>query len=505
MRRLWLPVLVGAAVVLVLTVWLRPRTEPQPKIAPVPAAGPLLVRLPAQYRPASLSISDDGSDYAFVIQPSDGCAVVERNRVGPVFAECGRPQFAPVSKQVFYWATESLPAYRRLFNWVRNWGAPAQRIPVLVINHQVVAPGFVYGSPLIFNTEGTRWAVAGRAPEEHVGNTTTPGAVTVLADGRVLGRYKDASLPVFSRDGTHLAYLVQSDDEQVKLIVDGSEQRSFTRPANARPEITQGGSSGLSQQLRVAYLSDGTLMAIVPGGAGWIVYRGDQEVASYEYNVVAPEAGLSVNVGAAVGASTAVVAQSLSIAEKAAVVAWWERLPGKEEQWRVTRNDAPDAVVCARFWKDHVPVLSADGRHLAYPCYVNAQQEDDKVMVVADGKQFGPYENAAGLTFSDDGAHFAYMASDGSKDYDWSYHVDGKQDLLKFAQVWPPRFNENGAHIAWEAERGLRPMLFLDGRGVRSFDEVLWGPVFSSKGTVAWVVLRGRRVLRVEKTVTSDK
>jgi hypothetical protein len=372
-----------------------------------------------------------------------------------------------------------------------------------VVDAQVVAPGLARPAPVIFDATGTRWAVAGRAPSRDEGGKTIAGAAVVLADGQVLGHYEDASRPVFSPDGKHLAYLV--DDGQVKLIVDGGEQRRFAHPADAPPEITQADSStGLTQQFRVAYLSDGTLMAVAPGGSGWVVYRDRQELASYTYSVAVPEAGVAVNIAGAAGAA-AVLSRSLTTAAKAPVAAWWERLPGSEERWHVVRDGTPDGVVCARYWKNDPPVLSSDGQHLAYPCYLHPEVEDDQVMVVADGKRFGPYTNAWGLVFSDDGTHFAYAAADGAPPYDWSYYIDGKAHPLKFEQVWQPRFNDTGTHIAWEAQRGKRPLLFVDGRNVGSFDEVLWGPVFSANDTVSWVVRRGRRLVRVETPLTAHK
>ena len=410
MRRLLAPVLIAAAALLLVSVW--PRLRPRSATAASTTGARVLVRLPEDYAPSTASLSEDGSDYAFVIGASGFCQVVHRTEQGAMYAECGRPMFAPRSHHVFYWAIESGAWYTRLFNWVRHWGATPEKLPVLVANDQVVSPGFAQPAPVVFDAAGTRWAAAGRSPASHAGSTTTPGAALVLADGQVFGRYNDASWPVFSPDGTHLAYLV--DDGQVKLIVDGSEQRSFASPTVASPEITQADSStGLTQQLRVTYLSDGTLMVIAPSGGGWGVYRDHQELASYAHNLAVPEAGLAVNTAGTVGAATAVLAPSLTTAAKAPVAAWWERSPGSGERWHVVRDGAPDGVDCARFWKNYPPLLSADGQHLAYPCYMHPEEEDDQIMLVVDGKQFGPYANAAGLAFSDDGMHFAYAAADG--------------------------------------------------------------------------------------------
>jgi len=458
----------------------------------------LLVRIPTNYHAPTLSISEDGKDYAFVIQTSDGCHVVQRNQEGPAYAECGPLGFAPASPHVFYWATESVPFYKRFFHWVTHWGAAVETLPVLIANGQQLAPGFAQAVPITFSVDGTRWAVVGKEPDRHVGDKTEVGAVAVFADGRALGRYKDTSQPAFSPDGKHLAYLIENEDGQFKLIVDGAERRTFERQSVAAPEITQGAAgSDLTQRLRVTYLSDGTLVEIAPSRDGWTVYHDDQPLASYAHNVSMPEQGTVVRLGEMPGPSTAVFPRSLSIAAHAPVAAWWARTEGHEEHWQVARNGTPDTTVCARYRSSDLPVLSSDGRRLTYACYLHPEEQSDEVMVVADDKQFGPYENAAGMIFSDDGGHFAYMAADGSPPFDWSYHVDGKASPLRFEAVWQPRFNKTGTHIAWEALRGKRPMLFLDGRGVRSFDEVLWGPMFSPE-KVSWVIRRGRRIMRVE-------
>jgi hypothetical protein len=497
MRRLpWLAV-ATVATALGLAVWRSPRHRPSPP--PAPAGGRVLVRLPQDYRQSSLSVSDDGKDYAFVVtEPDGGCHVVQRDQDGPTYAECSSPRFAPVSKRVFYWAIEAVPRYRRLLRWQWQWGAPTT--PVLVIDGTAVETGFGHTAPLAFTADGTRWAVAGKAPDRQVAGKTEPGGVIVLADGRTLGRYTDASRPAFSRDGNHLAYLAQSGDGQVRLIVDGSERHSFERPLVPVPEVALGAAGdNLLQQLRVMYLSDGTLLAIAPGRDGWTVYHDDQPLAAYARNLVFPEQGPEIVVSGMGATSSVVIAGSLSSAKKAPVAAWWERPEGADERWHVMRNGTPDTTMCARYWKNEPPLLSADGQRLAYPCYLHPQGEGNAVTVVVDDTPSGPYPNVSALTFSDNGARFAFNAADGTLPYDWSYHVDGKVYPLRFEQAWPARFNDTGTHIAWEAQRGKRPVLFLDGRGVGSFDEVLWGPVFSAHDTVSWVVRRGRRVVRVEK------
>ena len=72
-----------------------------------------------------------------------------------------------------------------------------------------------------------------------------------------------------------------------------------------------------------------------------------------------------------------------------------------------------------------LPLFSPDSKHLAYMA-----KENDKWMVILDGKQGPRYDGVSLLTFSPDSKHLAYTAEEGGS---WFVVVDGKQVKPRFA------------------------------------------------------------------------
>ena len=102
--------------------------------------------------------------------------------------------------------------------------------------------------------------------------------------------------------------------------------------------------------------------------------------------------------------------------------------------------------------------------------------------------------------WSDDGAHVAFGAADASPEKPWRYYVDGKPRSEALSAVWRPRVEAGTGHLAWEAEpeQEGRGVLGIERRRIASFDEVVWGPTFLRRGTVTWVIRRGRRLIRID-------
>jgi len=453
-----------------------PRTRRQP-----------LVTLPEGYRKKSLFISDDGQDYAFIATTAEGDRVVHGSEQGPLFPECVQPRMAPGTRKLFYWAIGAPSGTREVF---------------LVADGQTIPTGFARPGTLFFSKNGSRWAaIGGTAPPE--GSTGARGSVVIFADGRRMGSYPDASLPAFSPDEAHVAYLVEDESGRIKLFLDGEEKRTYDTPQvqSSPPVKSDPIGPNLPSQFRVGYLSNGSLLVLAQDRDGWALFRDQTRIGSYRDNVVSPwHGGVALAFGDALQSSAAIASGSATVAAAAPVAAWWERTAGTQ-RWRVTRNGTPERIDCARSWEAETPVLSADGRHVAYACATASSNQVEQTYVVADDRRYGPYANVWGIALSPDGEHVAYGADEGGSDTPWAYYLDGRARPLRFDRVWPPRFSADGKQVAWVAQKGERVFLFLNGDSYASSEDIIWAPRFNRNDVLTWAVIRGRRVSRVDVAV----
>jgi hypothetical protein len=337
-------------------------------------------------------------------------------------------------------------------------------------------------------------------PERSEGSEKVRGPVVVLADGVELGRYPDAAIPAFSPSGS-LAYLVESEGSRIALIVDGQERRVYDPPRSKCAVAIKRNPVGpnLQPQFRLEYLADGSLLVLAQDEEGWAMYRDDTRVASYPASH-GTTGSVPFGFGDPCANARAFAPSWLGIASGTPVVAWWERLEGSEDRWRVVVDGKPvDEHLCGRFWGGHPPELSADGRHVMYPCAPLGETAEGPGSLILDGREFGPYQGIWGQALSQDGRHVTYGASDGSPERPWSIYVDDKAIAGPFPGVWRPRLDPTAQHVAWQADGGgdQRGILGVDGRRVASFDDILWGPEFGPDGTASWVIRRGRKVTRL--------
>ena len=300
----------------------------------------------------------------------------------------------------------------------------------------------------------------------------------------------------FSPDGHHLAYLVAADGG-AKLLVDGTERASWEAPRADCAARAKGRPMGPNfwPQFQVRYLADGSLLVMTQDPDGWGIYRNAVRLASYGASVVQSHPYPPTSCATV----PTVAAWSLGAAAKAPVVAWWERLPGSEDSWRVLVDGKPAGeMLCRNAWLKQPPELTADGRRVAYACAV--REPEERVFLLAGNARYGPYHDLYAYVWSEDGAHVAYAASDGSPERPWRYYVDGEARSAAFSAVWRPRFEPGTTRLAWESlpEPGGRGILGSGRRRMASFDEVVWGPEFLGRGTVTWVIRRGRRLTRID-------
>jgi hypothetical protein len=440
-----------------------------------------LATLPDERGAPSIVISHDRKDHAFIAAGAEGYRVVHGGNQGSAFAEVTQPRFAPGTRELFYWAYAI---------------AGDERLVTLVAGGKEIPTGLARAGKLVFSKNGERWAAIGEA-RPSAGSER--GGVEIFVDGEHAGSYPGACLPALSHDNAHVAYLVEDESGRIKLLVDGRERRVFEPPrAGGTPGVEPGsGHANFMTRSGVTYLSDGSLLVLTRDGERWSVFRDEARLATYGDSLSGEDAFLLLEGD---GAAATVFAGTIAVAESAPVAAWWERQARAEGRWRVVRNGEPEHTTCVRFWDSQPPVLSADGRHIAYVCPSLSASGVDETYVIHDGRHHGPYAGAWGLALSPDGERLAYAADDGSAGEPWSYYLDGKRRAMRFERVWPPRFSRDGKQLAWVAEKNGRVILFLNGSGRASSDRVVFGPQFRGNHALEWVSLRGRRLTRIDVT-----
>jgi len=435
--------------------------------------------LPIEYAKGSLILSPDGKHYAFVVGSSGSQRIVCDGVRSQEFNSCSLPVFSSAGKLFF-------------------WGLQDGKV-VLSAEGRIIPTSLAGEGAIVFSRDGMRWAAFGAELEKQNGNTFTPGKVVMFIDGVEIGKNIDISYPNFSRDGKRVAWLALDADENISLIVDGKVSTVFKKPTVECSFIMRASIRGPNMHLQSSaqYMDNGELVTLVRDVNGWTVYKADKAISSYGM-VVWGGGGYTAHLLTFDGSDTsaAVQARSLVIAENAPVAAWWERPRGKDILWRVVVDGKPaDSITCPYFWSAQPPILSRDGKHIAYAAdFASAESEKSDVYAVIDGVKYGPYANVWGICFSDDAKHFAYAASDGKA---WSYYLDGKPFAHKYSSVYRPVLSVNGAHIAWRATRDEKEVLAVNGEEVGITEEVLWGPDMQDSGVTMWVVHEGTKVFKV--------
>lgn len=426
----------------------------------------------------SLVFSDDGKHDAWISGSPGAQRIVADGVPGQIFSRCSGPTFSPADK-LFYWAIA------------------ANRI-VLVADNQVIQTPLAGEGSLDFSADGKHWVAFGAEPETQNGSTIMAGSIAVYEDGLQIGRYDDVSYPAFSADGKHLAFVAMQDD-RMRLIVDGKVSLTFDAPKVQSSMLFRAFVNGPNMfMLTSVHYGGDSLIALVQDANGWTIINNGRPVSSYLQNIWG---GGNYQIIAFSGhdADPSVFAWSLTVAESAPMASWWEHPSGKGAPWRVVLNGQPaDAFTYPSFWPSGRPVLSQDGKHLAYAADSGSTQDTKAtVFVVSDGIRHGPYVNVWGIQFTTNGRHLAYAASDGSGKTDWSYYLDGKPFGEKYTSVFPPHFSSNGRHVAWQAIREGKQVLVVDGEEVGTTDQVFWGPEVLDSGATNWVVRDGATVARV--------
>jgi hypothetical protein len=433
-----------------------------------------LNKLTPDWRKGRIAIPDDGSDAAFVARWPEGEQVVTHEAKGPFYAQAILPDYSPRTRRLFYWALNSSGADDQL---------------LLVADGVPVATGFEQNGIVTYSQDGTRWAAITSSAEKFA---------IVLVDGAIVGRHQAVSVPAFSADGKHVAYIYREGPGRTALVVDGTKRSVYEATPGGCGVVDESGSR-LDPNFVVRYLADGRLLVVTQEQVGWTVTLDGERLATYE----ASSGGAAT--GAAIGPTCGNVSRCytggrLSL-DTPVVAVWWERLAGPAERWRVVRNGkSVDEETCGGYWESQSPVLSRDGAHVAYACPTMGGPSEAGVHVIFDGKRYGPYDDVWGIEMAPSGEHFAYGAATGGPiEQPWRLYRDGEPISPPEHLIWRPHFDESGKHLAWQRRRSekARGRLGIDDRIVGTFDDLIRGPEYNGN-TVWWAIRHRKRILRVE-------
>jgi len=136
--------------------------------------------------------------------------------------------------------------------------------------------------------------------------------------------------------------------------------------------------------------------------------------------------------------------------------------------------------------KVSAPIFSQDSRHITYIASTKR-----KCWINRDGKPGMAFSDIieASLTFSSSSDHLAYVARDEDK---YVMVLDGRLGP-RYDLIGPPVFSPDGAHLAYAARQGKRWLVVNDGKPGPLLDYA-WGPVFSTDGLrLAYIARTGRK------------
>jgi hypothetical protein len=417
-------------------------------------------------------MSEDGAHWAYVSQTNgDERMLDDRALSTATYCRCRPPQFAPVTGRLGFWAQTQAGQ------------------TVLVIDGQEIVTPFSRPGLLVFSPDGRRWAALGWQD----GGGDGSRAVGILADGAEIGRYWDAGLPRFSPDSSHLAFLaVDSATQQVIQWLDG--QTTVLSPIHGLTMLYEH-SPNMTFQTDLEFAPDGSLYTLLRTDRGWEVRVGSHTLAVYgRSKFTPPDEGPA---GGAHDAGYLVYPSSLVTAARAPVAAWWAR-PRQEDPWVCYVNGRSIPATGDVDPAEDRLVLSPDGQRVIHRWrHFEGQGENREEVaqsVALDGKPGGKYQVVEQLQFSPDSRRVAYRAQ---RPGAWmqTYVIDGKPAGPEAEELYLLTFSTNGAHYAYAARRGPRAFVVCDGRERPVPGSEVLALEVSDAGDVNVVVRDGRQLI----------
>ncbi len=263
---------------------------------------------------------------------------------------------------------------------------------------------------------------------------------------------------LLSPHGTHFAYLRPEADGTSTVVRDGVDVATHVHPAT-REDFRAG---CLPVTLPTLYFSpdDATLTYVAAVGHGMRVVVGGTAEPVYDEvgNLVFSGNGRHRAYAARVGKAWHVVRDG-------------EDQPGAYAAIGGGRGMGGDPTLFD-------PVLSPDGAHLLYAAW-GAGPADAGMVLVVDGKAFGPYTALNGLSATPDLSRYAVRVHDGT-----GARILDTGTLLPAADsVSAPVVSADGKHLAYMRQVQDTYHLLLDGDAKPTWDRKLRPVIFSPDGT----------------------
>lgn len=271
----------------------------------------------------------------------------------------------------------------------------------------------------------------------HLPLAVVPGKVQVVVDGVAGPVFKgEATVPVFSRDGQHVAYAAMGGLARRPItiaMVDGAESQPCRRSklcnAIGRPVFSPDGR-------HLAYVAQ--RKKLMSWFYEWRMVLDDAEGRDYEWI-----------------ADPAFTPDS----QRLAYFAWTE----KNDKKAVLVNGSevtplrPDAT--------GYPVFSADAKRIAF-----VAKRPDGFVAVLDGQEGPVFDRIGRLAFRPDG-HLTYAARRGQKAFTV---IDGSdpQEHPQYSHVGEPVLSPDGQHTAYWAFDGTHETVVVDGVAGKAYDAI---------------------------------
>jgi len=144
----------------------------------------------------------------------------------------------------------------------------------------------------------------------------------------------------------------------------------------------------------------------------------------------------------------------------------------------------------AAFFYEGLPILSRDGKSVAYRAIVNG-----KSFIATSGRMISGYDDVSKPTLSADGSALAFV---GEKQGKWRININGNE-TPDYDRVDALQFAPGDKHLAFRAKKGgLYQMVIVDlqGKVVREGPQFveIWAPSFDEDGLLGYGALDGNEI-----------
>lgn len=387
----------------------------------------------------------EGTDFNYVRFSPDGhtvaYAVVRDGKKVPVIGDYEGEGISPTCGFSFQFSGDG-----------RRWAHTRDQGPFyVVIDGKRSEEYFSTGVP-VFTHDGSVVAYSAGVGKVPCGtNGYIPKSYYVIVNGEKSEEFMQVAGPVLNPQGTKIAYCATTMDRKEHVVLDGKKGETFERIEGFR--FTPDGAA-------LAYKAN------VGGSWGNSGFRGGKWMF-----VVAGRKGPPFDEIGTYFSGICFTAEG-KLLYKAREAKTWCVVCGDR------RGEAFDEV--------GEPVQDRDQTQFAY-----AAKRAGQWRVVLDGREGEPFDDVGPVVFNPRGKGLAFAASRGGK---WFVVADGKQGE-SFDKVGAPVFNAMGSEIAYVAVDGKKELVIVGDAKGSPFDAIDGDVHFMRDGkTVAYAANNGRRI-----------